>query len=811
MVIHYLKVAVRNLLKYKTQTIIGIMSLAIGLTCFIFSIHWLKYETSYDSFYPNSERCYLVYTVAENNKTGESPNALADFILMHLPEVETVTHSYEGGRGNMDYRFGENLIKNPYFMSVDSSFVQVFPQTILYGRTLQQADEIIISHSFARKHFGEPHQAIGKILSQTAPRGFILQDARQLHIVGIMSDAPSNSTMTPSGYYQQSYLRKTDVSNPREWQNNIGYTHLLLKEGVKQDDFTNRLHASLKQYDFLKEKSFKVIPLHQKHFEFTSEESFSYSAISMFTLATGLLLCCILFNFCNLFLNRYYQRIREVKLRKSVGANTLKLLAQVVTEIMAYTILGNLLCGCLIELGIPFFEETFGITISKPVIWKEYLWMSIVVLLVILGLLLPLVWHFIRSVGHRSLIGKPQAGNRNRVRRIALSIQLAICIFFLASGASLYRQISYMEHSDLGYNTEHIIELVILGFEQNGQDMLEDIKKLPMIECYVNASQYMVSKTGMHVNGEVEWKNKREEDKNIKLAKLELSSNGDKMFGFRLKEGHTYREEDWVGSNEIKDATSGIPVLNRVLVNESAVKTMRLANPIGEIIRIPFQILGKDPIYTDYEIIGVIQDFHSQGMKASPQPTIIFPSFRFRYPLHYFQITPGTEVQAFEAIYNLAEKHGWEFGGMNEPPQLLVTKMKNLNKSELAIFRLFSILTCLCVLISLFGIFSVSASTIYQRRKEIAVRKIMGAKVKDIKQMFFHEYGWLVGVSAILAFPLFYYVVSQWLEQFVYRVEISITLYVALSVLTTVLVLLTVFKQIQKVSNENPAEVIKSE
>ena len=494
MITHYLKVALRNLLKYRTQSVISVLGLAIGLAFFVFGLYWLRYETSYDSFYPDAGRSYLVYVQVEENKKGYSFNVLADFIRERLPEAEAVTRSYEGGDGSMDYRFDETIVKNPNFMMVDSCFIDIFPQVMVCGRTLEREDEIIVSESFAKEHFGRAEKALDVVLHQEAPAGFYLSDARQHRIVGVMADAPQNATMAPAGYYRQRESAKADINNPEAWEDGGGFTHVMLKEGVTEQEFTDRLNAALGELDFLKQMPFKVIPLSQKHFEFASEESFSYSAISMFTLATGLLLCCVLFNFMNLFLNRYYQRVREVKLRKAVGASITKLLLQVMVEIMSYVFLGALICGCIIELSMPLFEDMFGIGIPKSDIMYLYLYVFLVTLAVMLVMLLVPSWQFIRSVGHQSLTGRPESAGRNQVRRIGLAVQLVICLFFLASASSLYRQLRFMNGTDLGFDTQHIVELTVRSFEQNANDMLEEIKRLPMIEHHATASQWMVSK-----------------------------------------------------------------------------------------------------------------------------------------------------------------------------------------------------------------------------------------------------------------------------------------------------------------------------
>ena len=198
MILHYLKIALRNLLKYKTQSAISVLGLAVGLAFFTFGIHWLKYETSYDSFYPDANRSYLVYTQDENNKQGHSLHALASFIRECLPEVEVVTQSVST---YTDYTFDDKRIKTPDFMSVDSCFLEIFPQVLVCGRPLERANEIIISESFAKKYFSSAEKALDVVLYQTSPNGLQLVDAQQLRIVGVMTDAPQNATMTSCGYY----------------------------------------------------------------------------------------------------------------------------------------------------------------------------------------------------------------------------------------------------------------------------------------------------------------------------------------------------------------------------------------------------------------------------------------------------------------------------------------------------------------------------------------------------------------------------------------------------------------------------------
>ena len=212
-----------------------------------------------------------------------------------------------------------------------------------------------------------------------------------------MADAPTNSLLNYTGYYIGKGFSSPNLYDARSWQNENAFVHVKLKEDQESDAFITHLNTSLQQMDFMKEKTFKAVPLSQKHFEFASEESFSYTAISMFTIATLLLLCCVLFNFVNLFLNRYYQRARELKLRKSVGANNPKLVVQVMIEILSHGIWGFLLCGCFIETTVKFFEEIFSIPIELNVLWLEYTQVIVVTTIVMLVLLFFPAFQFIRS------------------------------------------------------------------------------------------------------------------------------------------------------------------------------------------------------------------------------------------------------------------------------------------------------------------------------------------------------------------------------------------------------------------------------
>ena len=238
MIRHYFKIAFRNLAKYKLQSIISITGLAVGIVFFIFSFYWLRYETSYDNFYPASNRTFLVCNQAETSYAIYLSPVISTFIRECCPEVEDITCSFEDS--GIDYPVNGKIIKSPAFLFVDNSFMNIFPQKILYGTLPRLENELIISETLARQFWKTPQEALGSILKQQGSRGIQLADPQQLRIVGIMADSPSNSTFHYTGYRIMKQV-KYDINNEQEWRFANAIIHVMLRYNQKQ-----RFHSTSK-------------------------------------------------------------------------------------------------------------------------------------------------------------------------------------------------------------------------------------------------------------------------------------------------------------------------------------------------------------------------------------------------------------------------------------------------------------------------------------------------------------------------------------------------------------------------------------
>ena len=433
MIAHYLKVAVRNLLKYKTQSVISIVGLAIGLAFRVFGLHWYRFETTFDSFYPLADRTYMVCLDSKNNDMGYTPSVLKSYFDQECPEVEMSTVGYDE---IIAYDGGEGIfLKEPNFLYVDSCFIRMFPQRILYGRTIENEQETIICESLARKYWGEPQNAVGYEIKQDSPyKPFIrLPNPKTMRIVGVMADAPNNSNFTFEGYIQDSRSLKKDIHNSRNWSFASGWVHATLNKGVKPKDVLEKISR------FLQEKEIQItnpkfISLADKHFELASKDSFSYSAIALYAVASFLLLCCVMFNYLNLSLNRYFGRVREMKLRTVVGATIWKMQLQFMVEALISCLFAFLLCGCMLELLIPVFKDLFLIPMeSNQDIWTEYVYTIVGTLLFIEVVAALVMHHFIRNATRQTLVVKPITSRYAGIRRVSLAVQLVICLISSAN------------------------------------------------------------------------------------------------------------------------------------------------------------------------------------------------------------------------------------------------------------------------------------------------------------------------------------------------------------------------------------------
>lgn len=798
MVRHYITIASRNFFKYKLQTLISVIGLAIGLVCFTYGMKWLNYETSYDGFYPKSKQMYTLYGI--NKQTGKKerklPLVLARKLKQDFPEIKETALVY--GNFGSTFKYNDQILEDPEELFIDKNFFTLFPRKVLSGRQtdlLHSLDEIVITRSFALKYFKSPEDAIGKVMKN----GY----RETLTIVAVVEDAPANSVFKQDVFELDKFTTEmTDrISEDRQWSQLENDIYLLLEDKASADIFRKKLQTYLEKNNYLNTLVIKMIPLTDMRHTFGSELSFNLSYIHTFTITTILLLLCVFFNFINLLLNRIYQRIKEIRLRNSIGAGKRELIIQLLIELTLQTGIAFVLAFCLLELSSSLFCNTFDTKIADREFYASLIIITLVSWMILLFISFPLLLRFIRT-SSLMLSGGISANRKGSFRKVSMTIQLGICVFFLMSTFIMLRQISFMKHKDLGFQKEGLINITMDYRDRSG--ITHELATLPIIEELVECGIFSFNHEP-YTQNEVHWEGKSD-DFNPNFQLIKVGGNFLDAFKISLLKGNFINEDDI-------DAEDWTMPGKTAVINEEAARIMGMDNPIGKKISVWNGVIYHDGKrgQKEIEIVGVVKNFQAASLRNPILPMIItLDGSKWNSYYYYARVKPENEQAAIKAIQTVFKKHKEE-GDTVPKIQTMTDIFKQLSKSEDASLQLFSLLAILCTLISIFGLYSISSSNITQRRKEVAIRKVAGASSQTIIKMFFREYLVIVIVANLMAMPLAWLFMHRWLEQYPYHISINAWMYMVIFLLTAMLIISTVLYQTLKASKTNPAEVIKSE
>jgi len=807
MIKHYLIIAVRNLCKYKVQNLIGIIGMAIGITFFTIGYNWLEYETSYDGFHPDSKHIYQIYGIDKQTgkKKNRLPMVLADKLIQEFPEVEKTTMIYNNFSAPITYN--DKKLGYPDFKFVDEHFFELFPPIIIAGKSehlLYTSEELVVTEDFARKHWQSPEKAVGEVLKENAYD-------QTLTIVAVMKNPPANSNFHAEGFRPDIFDRgkKGKRAVDKEWFLMEQQIFVLFKKKVDINAFQEKLQYYAIENKYNENLILKVTNITDVRYALGSDLSFNISYIHTFVGAGLLLMFCVLFNFLNLFVNRMLLRSREIKLRTTLGSNKFSIIKLLQTEILAQLLLIFIAGAILLSLTAPIFENYFETQINLYDLFVKYIIISFItfILISIICLFTEIKFSHLTRLTHLPVT----TANYKLFRNITICVQLGICVFFLMCAFVFYRQVSLMNNFDWGFKKEGMIKVTIDA--ENIEEINQDIARLPFIKEYVQTRDFYIKREPViWRDGGVEWEGKPK-DVTYTTMIFDVSDVFLKGFEIPLIEGRDFQESD---ITDIQRWGYTERSSNKVLVTQSLAKLMNKENVIGEKIEIPMGIVFEDgtrPIES-LEIIGVIKDFHTTGLQNPLYPVIIkctSTKSDWKGYCNYVKVDNGMEEKAIVSIKEIFKRHARP--GDPEYPEVesLELLLNNMNKSENASLQLFSVLAVLCIVIAIFGIYSISSLNMERRKKEIAIRKVSGARAEEIVRMFLLEYAKMIFIANLIALPLAFYFMHNWLMQYAFKIGIGFWMFLLVFAFSLGIVILTVISQVINAANRNPAEVIKSE
>jgi putative ABC transport system permease protein len=807
MIKNYLKIALRNLRKNKVFSFINIFGLAIGLTCFMLIAVFVYNELSYDKYPADAKNMYrVILSATGNGNVVVYPNvdvAVGKGIKNAFPEVKSYTRLAPAS----DFvKYDDKEFKEEHLVFADSNFLQMFTIPLIEGNAtnaLVQPNSIVISKAFAKKYFGN-EEAIGKMLA-IGTRGAVYK------VTGVIDKVPDNSH-----FHFDAFLSLSTWHIINETWSNIGmYTYLLLDKNADTKKLEAKFPELVAKYVVPEvqhdmgvslaeaQKSvntfvFSLQPLSDIHLHSNTKYElepngdiqyvYIFSALAIFIL----LLACV--NFTNLSTARAFKRAREVGIRKVLGSIKKQLIAQFLAESVLLTFFSMVCAFVLIFLLLPYFNQLA----NKNIDYSFFLdYRSILVILslsLLVGMLAGVYPAFFLSGFNPIKVLKGPAsaqGSQKKVLRSSLIIfQFFVSTALIIATIIVYQQLHYMQNEKLGYDKEQVLYLQdtqLLG--------LRDVRNA-FKQTLLQDNRIVSASIGTNVPGNPNMDGTQiyPKDKQANENDVEIHTN---IFHIDYDYIPTLGIHIAQGRNFSKDYSTDSFA---VVINEAAVRDLGWSgtNPIGKTIVTSGQ--------HEYKVVGVATDFHYASLKQKIAPLMMMIS----YP------GPGLIVRIKTADVHglLADiKKQWDKLNAGAPfaYYFLDDNFAKLYASEQRTQKIFSSFALIAIIIASLGLFGLSAFVIEQRTKEIGIRKVLGASIKQVLMLVSKEFLLLIGIAFIISIPVTWWAMNQWLQDFAYRINISAWVFAIAGIVAILIALITISFQAIKAAVANPVKSLRTE
>ena len=787
MIKHCLKIAIRNLVKYKVQSAVSILGLAVGFVCFSLSLYWIHYEMTYDHFRQDADRIYMVRTndeYTEGKISTRVPYSLAAYLAQHFPDIAVAAPFHL-----ISERISVNdKYQDAVFSSADSAWMNLMDIRIIKGNRNfmlpKDNAEIAITEEAAKKWF-RTEDPIGKEVKML----------RRTKKICAIVQAENRHTNFPFDFIGNPELGKT-------WWYITWSILIKVKPDTDIEELESKINANLpaelKQVTLTRKTGIERIiltPLSKLHyakdFRDDKEAGITFQYIIYFSIAGILIITCALINYLTLFINRMRVRQREMALRMIHGANIRSLVSLLTVEFLLLLACAVTTGFLLIEICFPSFIELTGIDTAKSSLYGEtFLFIgliSLIILTAIIGLLY-ILYH--RSL-HLSLRYNTGRSTGTQLRRGSIVLQLFVCLSFIGCTVLINQQLDYLRHRDLGLKIKNRGSFSVMG-DMDYTPLIRKIKELPMITEVMQPDYYPIVSQLTAIGQFDNW-----EGLDIPIdtpVPVKLFLGKEDFFRFY---DITLLAGEWLDD---------LSTYEDIIINESLARRMGWS---------PQEAIGKHIIqsYITYTIVGVVKDCH-YGAPTLPIP---HTGFLVGEQMGLMQRSAGILFKYKEGTWNECRKaleHLYQTECSPENILRLNSEEEVYNnylRSEEMLTRLLSFASLVCILTAMFGIYSLVTLTCEQRRKEIAIRKVNGATVWSILFLFFREYLIMLCIAALFAFPITYVIIKQWILNYVRQVSISPLPFILILIGLALTVIAGISWRVWKAANENPAEVIKNE
>ncbi|WP_026463763.1 ABC transporter permease [Adhaeribacter aquaticus] len=785
MLLNYFKIAFRNLTRQRGYSFLNIAGLSLGLATSLLILLWVIDELRYDGFHKQIDKLYVVLHNLNfsNNEVRTGPDTqglLAPALKETFPEITDATRvSFAQERilkvGNKSFK------EQGHF--ADPNFFRLFSFPLVAGNSqtvLQNISSIVISQSLARRHFGNEQQALGNVIQVDGTDKFTVS--------GVFKDVPENSSL------QFDYVLPFEVLfQHNHWLSDWGassiQTFVLLQETAEAEVVDKKIKNFIQSKFNGSISTLMLQPLKQFYlydkFENGRPTGGRIVYVRLFSVVAAFILLIACINFMNLATARASQRAKEVGVRKVIGANRASLISQFLIESFFLAVIAMSIALLVVIYVLPFFNQLTQKQISIP-FGNPIFILGLIGIILLTSLVSGSYPAFFLSSFHSGQIikGTINTGTRQSYLRQGLVIfQFILSTGLIVATVVVYQQIQYMKNKDLGLVQENLIYFkggagILNHFEAYETELL----KQPGISQVALSSQDLLG--GGNTSQSLDWEGKNPADI-VSFQVIYANHEFLTTIGAKLKEGRNFSPDF---------ATDSL----HYLVNESAGKVMGMQQPIGQKIR--FQ--GREG-----KIIGLVKDFHTSTLHEPIMPVII--TLR---PIDVQMVYARTKPnQAQVAIASLQKMHTQFEPAAPFEYHFLDQSFDQIYRRDMLVSTLATGFSFITIFISCLGLFGLVTFTVQQRRKEIGIRKVVGASVAQIVGLLSKDLLKLVLIANLVAWPLAGWVMHQWLRDFAYRINISLWVFAIAGLAALLIAFLTISFQAVKAAIVNPVNSLRNE
>ncbi|MCP4728086.1 MAG: FtsX-like permease family protein [bacterium] len=794
---NYLKTAFRNIIKHKGYSLINIFGLAAGIGCCILILLYVQFEMSYDDYHEDAGRIFRIAGESNSkygtNKLPSVPAALMPVIVENCPQIEFAARLNRRNRSLI--RYEDKLFYEERCWFTEEAFFDIFSVRFLAGdrsTALETPNSVVISYSMAKKYFGSD-DPVGKTITV---------DGRDFNITGVVEDTPQNSHL--KYHFLASLKSRENEDFITNWQSSSCYTYVKLLENSDSHAFEAQINNIIPNYissdqvdnDFT--RTFFLQPLTDIYLfsNLFSEIKpagnpvylYIFSIIGIFILITAWI------NFVNLSIARSAERAREVGMRKVVGANRMQLIRQFLGDSLLISLFAITASLIIVGAALRYFNDLTALNLSVYELFDPIIVLSLLILIIVTGfcagsfpaLFLSgfdpvkvlkgnLTTRFRKTILHTTLI----------VSQFSISIILIICTLVV------YSQLSFMKDKYLGFEKEQVLIIPTIYSEgrsiTNGKFNLirDEFLKYPSISGVAFSSNIPGRvDTGVFLGGAWEIDGSR-----VRYEVLFVDYDFNKVYDIKMAAGRTFLRE------------FSADTANGVLINETASKAMGFSSPD--------EAVGKEMVgsRSGRIILGVTEDFHLDGLQTEITPLVMRPHNNY---MGVINLKINTENLS-EAISTI--ERGWKELYPGKPFNFffLDASFDRQYKSEEKLGKIIGIFTFLGLFIACIGLFGFASFIAERRTKEVAIRKVLGSKVTDIVLLQSKEFIRWVLAANLIAWPAAYFSTEKWLQNFAYKIDIGIEIFIIAGSCSLLIALSMVSYQIIKASIKNPVDSLMQE